>query len=283
MSPVIGTILLVALTIVLIDITGAVLMSFASPEPAPILGIWIVQQGNITTVSHLNGAFLPAGKFKILVDGVDKTAAFGGTGDFGPGMKLSWDSGTEAVGTVSVVYTSDKGVSTLLADKKIGKTGSGGGGFEDKYTIIAGKKMQWAAFRDDVRNSSSNGLNIVLGIVYVDNGEYWVGTNSQTVLKTDVATNPSIQVYMGMPGTSNNPPRLLKIDLSKKIFNASDMTPGVFTNPWNNGLSSYPVRGSLYEYGGFLYICQNAGSATGRWSVSPNPNSADWLKIATIN
>ena len=128
-SPVIGTILLVALTVVLVGIVGAVLMGFGMAEPAPILGIAIGSQGNIITVTHLNGAELPAGSYKILVDGVDKTAAFGGTRDFGPGITLRWDSGTEKVGTVSVVYTSDKGVSTMIAEKRIGKAGSGGGGF----------------------------------------------------------------------------------------------------------------------------------------------------------
>jgi porphobilinogen synthase len=128
-SPVIGTILLVALTVVLVGIIGAVLMGFGMAEPAPILGIAIGSQGDMITVTHLNGAELPAGSYKILVDGVDKTASFGGTRDFGPGITLRWDSGSEAVGTVSVVYTSEKGVSTLLAEKRIGKAGSGGGGF----------------------------------------------------------------------------------------------------------------------------------------------------------
>jgi len=69
---------------------------------------------------------LPEGSYKILVDGVDKTANFSATGAFSPGMTLTWDSGTEAVGTVSVIYPSDKGVPTLLAEKTIGKAGSGG-------------------------------------------------------------------------------------------------------------------------------------------------------------
>ncbi len=122
-SPVIGTILLVALTVVLVGIIGAVLMGFGMPEPAPIVGISIGNQGNTITVTQLNGAVLPAGSYTTLVDGVDKTAEFGGDVDFGPGITLSWDSGTEAVGTVSLVYTSDKGVSTLLAEKRIGKAG----------------------------------------------------------------------------------------------------------------------------------------------------------------
>lgn len=58
-SSVIGTILLVALTVVLIGIIGAVLMEFGMAEPAPILGISIESQGNIITVTHLNGAELP--------------------------------------------------------------------------------------------------------------------------------------------------------------------------------------------------------------------------------
>lgn len=37
-SPVIGTILLVALTVVLVGIIGAILMGFGMAEPAPILG-----------------------------------------------------------------------------------------------------------------------------------------------------------------------------------------------------------------------------------------------------
>lgn len=126
-SPVIVTILLVALTAILVGIVGAVLMGFGTQEPAPILEISIGQEGNITTVTHLNGVVLPAGKFKIMVDGVDRTATFGGTGDFGPGMMLSWDSGAEKVGTVSVVYTGKTGKPMLLADKKIGKAGNGGG------------------------------------------------------------------------------------------------------------------------------------------------------------
>ncbi len=98
-------------------------MGFGMPEPAPIVGISIGNQGNTITVTQLNGAVLPAGSYTTLVDGVDKTAEFGGDVDFGPGITLSWDSGTEAVGTVSLVYTSDKGVSTLLAEKRIGKAG----------------------------------------------------------------------------------------------------------------------------------------------------------------
>lgn len=279
-SPVIGTILLVALTVVLVGIIGAVLMGFGMPEPAPIVGISIGNQGNTITVTQLNGAVLPAGSYTILVDGVDKTAEFGGDVDFGPGITLSWDSGSEAVGTVSVVYTSDKGVSTLLAEKRIGKAGGGGGGFEDKYTIIPGQKKQWAQFLDQVL-ASEWGLPFGNGNVYIDNGEYWVAYYGKTMSKESAASRPTIQSYVDSRPLEHI---FMKIDLSNKIYNESDIT--TFDQPWKS--PPYPVRGSLYEYDGYLYICQNAGDPTSGWTVSRDPNydgpyNGDWLKIATIN
>ena len=271
-SPVIGTILLVALTVVLVGIIGAVLMGFGMAEPAPILGIAIGSQGNIITVTHLNGAELPAGSYKILVDGVDKTAAFGGTRDFGPGITLRWDSGTEKVGTVSVVYTSEKGVSTLIAEKRIGKAGSGGGGFEDRYTII--NKTQWADFLIKAQSDLPDHGKLGHGIVYVDNGEYWVSINDQYVTKAAAATNPSIQEYMNTLPIEIIP-RLIKIDLSKKIYNTSDIeTPG---GTWK---SPYPTIGSLYEYSGALYM--DVITASNQWNPTRDPDTTNWVKIAYI-
>ena len=65
-SPVIGTILLVALTLILVSIVAVVVMGFNAGESAPILGVSIGQEGNIITVTHLNGAELPAGSYRIL-------------------------------------------------------------------------------------------------------------------------------------------------------------------------------------------------------------------------
>ncbi|RBQ23268.1 MAG: hypothetical protein ALMCE001_18640 [Methanocorpusculum sp. MCE] len=282
-SPVIGTIFLVALTIVLIGIVGAAMMAYGLPEPAPIAGISIGSQGNTTTVTQMNGAVLPAGSYTILVDGVDKTAAFGGNVEFGPGITLSWDSGSEAVGTVSVVYTSDKGVSTLLAEKNIGKAGSGGGddsgggggsdGFEDTHTIL--HRFEWQTFLDEV-NASTSGIFLGEGIVYVDDGEYWVSIDNKRVSKADAATNPSIQTYVDK--TADN--RLLKIDLSKKIFTASDMDPTDFSQPWKS--TPYPTVGSLYEYDSTLYICKSKGDVTSDSKISRDPSSRDWVDIADI-
>ena len=279
-SPVIGTILIIALTIVIVGIFASVLLGYNAGEPAPILGISIAQEGNITTLTHLNGEVLTAGSYKILVDGEDKTADFGGTVNLSPGMTLTWDSGTEAVGTVSVVYMGMNGGETVLMQKSIGKAGSGGGGgsggdgFEDKYTII--KKVNWQAFLDEV-NASHNGVQLGYGIVYIDNGEYWVSINNKRMSKADAATNPSIQTYMDNPEyISDN--RLIKIYLSKKIFTTSDMNQTDFTKPWNS--TPYPTIGSLYEYAGALYMDNITASNINK--PSRNPDTTDWVKIAYI-
>ena len=302
-SPVIGTILLVALTVVLIGVIGAVLIGFSMAEPAPILGISIGQEGNITTLTHLNGEVLPAGSYKILVDGVDETANFSATGAFSPGMTLTWDSETEAVGTVSLVYTSDKGISTLLAEKTIGKAGrvggsgeddegetedeneddtgdddtgdddtgdddtggeTGGDSFEDIYTF--NKKVDWQVFLNEVKDSKKNGKSLDYGTVYVDDGEYWVSYGNQEMKKKDANGDPSIGTYADSHSNSG----LLKIDLSNEIFTSADIKP---KNQWKEGVVI--TRGSFFEDdSGKLYICLQTGSQP------PQPNSKYWLKFA---
>jgi porphobilinogen synthase len=213
-SPVIGTIFLVALTVVIIGIVGAAMMAYGMPEPAPILGISIGSQGNIITVTHLNGAELPAGSYKILVDGVDKTAAFGGTVDFGPGITLSWDSGSEAVGTVSIVYTSDKGVSTLLAEKRIGKAGGGG---NIKILEIGGNTFdlsnewgdEWTNIVAQAKNLTYPEASILINPykVYYDGGDYWWVRNSGLRLtKAEADLDPSLDTF-----TSTHSNDLVKI------------------------------------------------------------------------
>ncbi len=282
-SPVIGTIFLVALTIVLIGIVGAAMMAYGLPEPSPILGISIGSQGNIITVTHLNGDVLPAGSYKIFIDSADKTAEFGGTVDFGPGIILSWDSGTAGVGMVSIVYTSDNGFSTLLAEKNIGKAGSttvsSGSGkvgtvverFEDTYTIIT--KVNWQTFLDNV-NASISGLSLGHGIVYVDNGEYWVSLDNKRVSKAEAAKNPSIQDYMEIYRDN----RLVMIDLSKKIYTESDMDPADFSQPWKS--TPYPTIGSLYEYERGLYM--DAIVVSNIIKPSRDPSDPDCVKIANV-
>jgi len=277
-SPVIGTILIIALTVIIVGIFAvgifaSALLGYNIAEPAPILGISIAQEGNITTLTHLNGEVLTAGSYKILVDGEDKTADFGGTVNLSPGMTLTWDSGTEAVGTVSVVYMGMNGGETVLMQKTIGKAGSGGGGFEDRYTIIT--RVNWQTFLDEVNASSTApGLRFVKGTVYVDNGEYWVSISNERLSKADAAKNPSIQEYM-----ADNPrKKLVKINLSQKIYTESDMNPANFEDPWKS--APYPEIGSLYEYAGSLYM--DIIPSSGPYNPTRDPNTTTWVKIANI-
>ncbi|WP_319379544.1 type IV pilin [uncultured Methanocorpusculum sp.] len=227
---------------------------------------------------------LPAGSYTIFIDSVDKTAEFGGNVDFGPGVILSWDSGTAAVGTVSIVYTSKNGFSTLLAEKNFGKAGSttvsssssGKVGkvverFEDTYTIIT--KVDWQTFLDKV-NASISGVSLGHGIVYVDNGEYWVSIDNKRVSKAEATQNPSIQEYMDIYRDN----RLIMIDLSKKNYTESDMDPTDFSQPWKS--TPYPTIGSLYEYEGGLYM--DAVIISNIIRPSRDPNTADWVKIAYL-
>ena len=287
-SPIIGTILLVALTAILVGIVGAVLMGFASPEPAPILGISIVQQGNITTITHLNGAVLPAGKFKILVDGVDKTAAFGGTGDFGPGMKLSWDSGAEKVGTVSVVYTGETGTSMLIADKKIGKTGSGGS--TDLSILSVGGKTynlplfngQWSEFKE-IANNTISGMNIPGRKILYQDGKYWFVYDPNWLSKVD-ASNSAYTVQDFNTHIITDTPRwypcLIEVLKNEHVLTSADFSSGTTFKP-----GFLPLKlGKLYTDGSNLYMYNLIGANPLVTINYFTPSSTwDWVKIGTVS
>ncbi|ABN06229.1 hypothetical protein Mlab_0051 [Methanocorpusculum labreanum Z] len=256
-SPVIGTILLVALTVVLVGIIGAVLMGFGMPEPAPIVGISIGSQGNTITVTQLNGAVLPAGSYTILVDGVDKTAEFGGDVDFGPGITLSWDSGSEAVGTVSVVYTSDKGVSTLLAEKKIGKAGGGGGNI--KIIEIGGESFnlsnewgdEWTNIVAQAKNLTYPEASIPIAPykVYYDSGNYWWVRNSGLSLtKAEADLDPSLDTF-----TASHVGELIKIKRDRLLTYDDTEFAWAGTVKFLNAVK--PVNtGTLFTNGPNLYV-----------------------------
>ncbi len=264
-SPVIGTILLVALTVVLIGIIGAVLMGFGMAEPTPILGISIGNQGNIITVTHLNGAELPAGSYTILVDGVDKTAEFGGNVDFGPGITISWDSGTEAVGMVSVVYTSDKGVSTLLAEKTIGKAGSGGGDL--RILDIGGSSFnlsnewgdEWTNIVITAQNLTHDWESVLIAPykVYYDGGDYWWVRNSGLRLtKAEADSDPSLDTF-----TATHSNELIKIKRDRLL--TYDDTEFAWVGAVKFLDAVKPVNtGTLFTDGTILYVWASDADST---------------------
>lgn len=277
-SPILGTILILAMTTVFVGIIGAAVVGgFGMAEPAPILGATIDQQGNIITISHMKGDLLPGGSYKILVDGVDHTSAFHAKGDFGPGMMLSWNSGMEPVGRVSIVYTGKTGATTLLTEKKIGKEADG---FLKKYTLY--KKKQWEDTLDEMEIQVANGDKTLLkGLnIYIEDGEYWLeGTRPSVILPPVYVTNRSSlhRIFELIPNLKNN--IFVKIDISKKIYTSSD-------NDGVTWITSIPQRGDLYEYDNKLYV-DIRKSITPK--IDPRPGTIlsvyaeHWILIGSIN
>jgi len=284
-SPVIGTILIIALTIVIVGIFASVLLGYTAGEPAPILGISIGQEGNIITVTHLNGAVLPAGTYKILVDGVDKTTNFSAAGTFSPGMTLRWDSGTEAVGTISVVYTSDKGVSTLLADKKIGKAGSGGEA-ELGVLVLGGKKYTitstWEQWTEYKANDDNQNKNIPMNLIFYQDGEYWYVVQPNYLSKID-AENPDFTIQMFNALYPSNGDVIVNINQSiGNLFYESDTTLYP-SDPNVRVLDRQATVGALYiDSNNDLYIYSHLTdpiSYFATYYIGPY----QWYKIGTLS
>ena len=128
--------------------------------------------------------------------------------------------------------------------------------------------------RDLARNNGGTGYTFVLGNVYVDydnegKEEYWVSLNAQWLSTADAILYTNISQYM----IHYSDYRLYLIDLSKKIYTTDDIE---LDGTWK---SPYPTRGSLYEYGGALYM--DAIDISNPNNPSRNAG-ADWVKIADI-
>ena len=124
-SPVIASLLILVLTIFLIGVSATVIMNVGSTDAAPIAGISISETNGVIFLTHFSGATLPAGEYKILVNGIDKTHKFQPVGqDLAPGIKLTWELGiTQPLTHVSVVYTGE-GKSVVIAEKTFYRKGT---------------------------------------------------------------------------------------------------------------------------------------------------------------
>ena len=278
-SPVIGTILIIALTVIIVGIFASALLGYNIAEPAPILGISITQEGNITTLTHLNGEVLTAGSYKILVDGEDKTADFGGTVNLSPGMTLTWDSGTEAVGTVSVVYMGMNGGETVLMQKSIGKAGSGGGSGD-----IAGIKILdingvtynlskywggvWQDIVEEAKNKANVGDSVDLGnpnnYIYYDNGNYWVATPGAILTKADSLESITSSITYH---NEHYAQILVYIDTTRTPYTPANMN-GQNLKP---GIDSFTL-GALRKAANKLYIKIDT-------TVTRSVDESTWLEI----
>ena len=120
----IAALLILALTILMTGIFAATIINFGNTDPTPIAGITISDNNGIITLTHFSGDTLPAGKYVILVNGIDQTREFQAEDrNFSPGTTLTWDLGiTHPLHQVAVVYTGSGG-SVVIAEKQFYRDG----------------------------------------------------------------------------------------------------------------------------------------------------------------
>ncbi|MEA5086447.1 MAG: type IV pilin [Methanocorpusculum sp.] len=167
-SPVIAALLILALTVLLTGVFALGMLSLGGQEPAPIAGITISDTNGVITLSHFSGDTLPAGEYKILVNGADRTADFqAGDVDFSPGSRLTWDQGvTHQLSLVSVVFTGG-GRSVVIAEKKFYREGKGEANAAFSAVITEGKN---ATSQVKTGVSGTNPLPSVIA----DQADIWV-------------------------------------------------------------------------------------------------------------
>jgi archaeal type IV pilus assembly protein PilA len=112
-SPVVGVVLMIAITVTLAGAVGALLLGFAPPEPAPTVSYSFSSSGGEVTITHTHGGAIEAGT--LTVDGVtDEDALADGSR---VGTSVTVEPTDE---TVRIVWTSaGSGTSHVLAEYEV--------------------------------------------------------------------------------------------------------------------------------------------------------------------
>ena len=173
-TPVIATLLILALTLLMTGIIVAGIMQMGNPHSTPIAGITISDNFGVISLAHFSGDTLPAGQYVILVNGVDQTQAFHAENrDFSPGTTLTWDLGiTQPLHRVTVVYTGT-GESVVIADKQFYREG----GVEVNAaftTLITEGKNATAQVKTEISDTKP-----LPGII-ADRADYWAVLNAES-------------------------------------------------------------------------------------------------------
>ncbi|WP_224450200.1 type IV pilin [Haloprofundus salilacus] len=111
-SPVIGVILMVAITVILAAVIGTFVLGLGdSVQTAPQVSFGFDQNDNDVTITHRGGASLDADDVEVRVDGVvSDYSQFDGTVQTGKTVSITVE---ESSTTVSVVYVGGEGESIL--------------------------------------------------------------------------------------------------------------------------------------------------------------------------
>ncbi|MPL87204.1 hypothetical protein SDC9_33198 [bioreactor metagenome] len=251
-SPVIAALLILALTVLLTGVFALGMLSLGGQEPAPIAGITISDTNGVITLSHFSGDTLPAGEYKILVNGADRTADFqAGDVDFSPGSRLTWDQGvTHQLSLVSVVFTGG-GRSVVIAEKKFYREGKGEANAAFSAVITEGKN---ATSQVKTGVSGTNPLPSVIA----DQADIWVVPDpvpGQTALEFTAEESSADMVYSWTSGNGQT----------------ADTRTAVFTY---DTAGSYTVRLDVRNT-----VSGEAGSGSMRVSVrEPGLTAMAWVK-----
>jgi len=173
-TPVIATLLILALTLLMTGIIVAGIMQMGNPHSTPIAGITISDNFGVISLAHFSGDTLPAGQYVILVNGVDQTQAFHAENrDFSPGTTLTWDLGiTQPLHRVTVVYTGT-GESVVIADKQFYR--EGGVEVNAAFTTLINKGTDATT---QVKTGVGNASH--LPCVIADQADIWVALDSES-------------------------------------------------------------------------------------------------------
>ena len=187
----IAALLILALTILMTGIFAAAIINFGNTDPTPIAGITISDNNGVITLTHFSGDTLAAGKYAILVNGIDQTREFQAEDrDFSPGTTLTWDLGiTHPLHQVSVVYTGTGG-SVVIAEKQFYREGGVEANAAFTAVILEGKNAT-----SQVKTGVS-GTKPLPGVI-ADLADIWVVLHSvsdqATVEFTAEETSPDME------------------------------------------------------------------------------------------
>ncbi|MEN6396209.1 MAG: type IV pilin N-terminal domain-containing protein [Methanoregula sp.] len=115
-SSTIGSIFLITIVVAGMAILMVAVVSQPHPQKVPAMTADIIRTENELYLKHEGGDTLQRGEFQILVDGQDKTTAFGNPATWSVGQVLEY-SGYDSNNiprTIQIVYTGDGSGTTIV-------------------------------------------------------------------------------------------------------------------------------------------------------------------------
>ncbi|MDO5844514.1 MAG: type IV pilin N-terminal domain-containing protein [Methanocorpusculum sp.] len=240
MSPVIGTILLVALVVIVIALGSSIFIGMTNNvggRPA-FTTVDIGVDGDNIFVKHKYGEPVEAGQLKIYCDGYDRTNKFlDAEKKFDSGSNVEWEKCFLPVGYVTVVKR-DGNSEWLIDSKYIGKRA---GSDETVKALIERADNYCNSDTNDLKSKwtfTDNGWNWIYvpmgGIVKFNDKDYYVFTSYGSMTTDQYTDSNNKEIFIKGQGTEIIPDRcLLSTDLAE---------------------ITTVKKGELYYENGYLYV-----------------------------